>query len=442
MLPLPLVTFEEYMLADDRHTYPMNFFFRFRLSGHVDRAALQTAQREALSRNPLLHAVVHKPGRSRAEWHPYEGETSPPVWCDAPPVDGYPPCRHLDLSREPGLRLFAWSDGDGDCLLLQFHHACCDGLGAIQFIEDLCVAYGKQTGTALDHRSLDPSLLSGRGRFGLSARKLLRMLPQQVTGLKGVRQFLMRRASPLVQRGVDLVEEPLTDVFPAAVTLRFTEQQTQALRQLAVEKSVTGNDLLLTEVFSAVSEFRQQQGTDDNKWIRFTVPINLRSSTDRRQPATNIVAMVFLDRRPRQIRDPEKLLQSVHDEMDLIKRKQLGLTSVLTLEAARCLPGGLSNCVPSDRCNSTAVVTNLGRVSLMRLPRTGREASIGELRITDFDILAPIRPHTNAAFAIFEYAKRLAITLHYDARVFSTELASELADCLNARLQTLMGRSE
>lgn len=439
--PLPLVAFEQYMLADDRRTYPMDYFFRLRFSGLLDRSALATALAAALSRNPLLSAVVRSNAKDRYEWVAWEGDAAEPCWLDQPPCGGYPRCHHIDLQREPGVRTFGWDEAGCSCLLLQFHHACCDGVGALQFIEDLCVGYANQTqGTSSSqYRSIDSELLAGRGRFGLRTGTFLRMLPSQAIGLKGVQQYIMRRPSPIHRYDREAASRPLPDAYPAAVTIQFNEEQTRLLRQLAVDRNVTWNDLLLAEVFCAVHEYQRRQGRTGDDWLRFTVPINLRGSADRRQSAVNVVGMVFLDRRPSQIRDPARLLGSIHDEMRLIRRHRLGLTSALVLGMACRVPGGLANAVRRDGCKATALVTNLGQLQLMRPPQEGTEATFGNVRITEVDILATFRPHTHAAFAVFDYANRQTISLHYDARVFTPHTAADLVNGLEQRLLGLIG---
>ncbi len=58
LFPLRLTTFERYMLWDDRPEYPMVFAFRLKLSGELHRAVFESSLDEALSRHPLLRALV------------------------------------------------------------------------------------------------------------------------------------------------------------------------------------------------------------------------------------------------------------------------------------------------------------------------------------------------------------------------------------------------
>ena len=68
IFPLALAPFEEYMLADDRPAYPMTFFLRLRLAGRFGLETFPQALRTAVSRHPLLSALVRQVGRRRPEW--------------------------------------------------------------------------------------------------------------------------------------------------------------------------------------------------------------------------------------------------------------------------------------------------------------------------------------------------------------------------------------
>jgi hypothetical protein len=164
--------------------------------------------------------------------------------------------------------------------------------------------------------------------------------------------------------------------------------------------------------------------------------MNLRTLADRRLPAANVVSMVFLDRRARDMGDPQRLLDSIHGEMSLIKRRQLGLTFVLSLRVCQWLPGGLDRMTRANTCAATAVLTNLGAV-FNRCPLPYRDGHLvaGEAVLQGVDGLAPLRPLTCAAIVLLIYAGHLRITLHYDSRVLTAMDARELIDDFAARLR-------
>jgi len=438
ILPLPLVPFEEYMLADDRPAYPMSFFIRLRFSGRFARPALESAVRTAVGRHPLLSAVVRKTGRNRLAWVASDKLEPVVQWTLKPPGDQYPHAPAIDLHSEPGLRLWVLEGEQNSNLLLQFHHSCCDGLAALLLIEDLLVAYALATGQTWRQaalRPLDEKRLLKRGNFGLTRWKLLRMAPKQLVGLLGAQQFLMRSPVPIIPHRPELANAQTPSAFPTACTRAFDVDESAGLRATARREGTTVNDLLARNLFLALEDWRSRHHPgNDADWLRLSVPINLRTAGDRQLPASNVVSMVFLDRRPRKFDNPGRLLKGIHDEMQLIKQFQLGLTFVFSLRVFRALPGGLARATKADRPAVTCVLTNVG-TALARVPLPRREGRIvaGNVVLEGMDCLAPIRPYTSAAFTLFKYAHKLNVTLHYDPRPLSPGQAEDLLDTFMRR---------
>ncbi len=446
LFPLPLVAFEEYMLADDRPAYPMNFFAGLRFDGIAQPDALVSAVAHARGRHPLLAARVQEIGR-RWHWIPAGANFRQVHWTGLPPEAGFPAYGPIDLSREPGLRVQA-RVGDGCTYLdLQFHHATSDGLGAFRFINDLLVSYDAAVrGDVSDARlhRLDPELLLRRGTFGLTPGKFLRILPKQLVGLLGVRQFLMRRPVTLA-RDQETPASPTSTspVYPAVATAVLDCETTERLWVVAAERGVTANDLLLGDLFVALDDWRRKRRSPrPSDWLRIAVPMNLRTAADRRLPAANVTTMVFLDRRPEEISDADALLAGVQDEMQLIKRLRLGLTFNFSLAAARRLPGGLARMAKKDRGMSTAVLTNLGDpLAKTPLKRMDGRLVVGDMTLDGMELAAPIRPHTAAAVAVWKDARRLNVTLHFDAHRLSRADADAMLSGFLEQIRATVGTS-
>ena len=436
LLPLPLVPFESYMLADDRPAYPMNCFARLRFSGRFDHAALDAAMAIAVSRHPLLAAVVRRFGRQDF----WVAADQPPViqWLSTPPADSLPPLAPLDIRVAAGLRVVLREDAGRTDLTIQVHHACCDGVGMLRFVEDLLVAYaracGAVPGSAL--RALRPEQLRGRGKFGLTTGKWLRMLPKQAVGLRGVRRFLMRTPVPLAPHCSEPENGPPPPGYPASLTRQL--DRTESARFLAAARNlgVTANDLLVRDCFLALHGWRRRVDGAPDGWLRLAVPMNLRTMADRRLPAANVASMVFPERLARDLEDPQRLLDSIHQQMSLIKQRQLGLIFVTSLRACRWLPGGLARMVRAKRCAATAVCTYLGAVlDRCPLPYADDRLVAGDAVLESIDALAPLRPLTCAAIDVAVYAGQLCVTLHYDSRVLTATDAGELTDEFTARVR-------
>jgi len=439
--PLPLTAFEEYMLRDDRPAYPMNIVARLRLTGPLDRRAATAAWERTVARHPLLRATVSGCGERRPEWAAVDN--LPPLRWDGDAAHGRLPAMWpINLTREPALRGWAAADSRQSTIVLQVHHAAYDGKAVLQVADDFLRSYAQAIDGDREGIGLPPSdeaLLQRRGTFGLSAAKLLKMLPGQLSGLVGAAKFLFRRPVPLLANDYATerrLEGRVPEALPAVRTGRLDAVDLWRLSAAAADQQVTVNDWLLRDFFLAVDEFRRRHGTPDSRdWIRFSVPMNLRRARDAGLPAANVVSMVFLDRNAKQIADSTPLLRGIHAEMDLIRCRQLDLTFIWSLCALRALPGGLAGRVGNGRCEATCVVSNLGRaLADSPLPRRGGKLVAGNLLLEGLDFFVPLREGTAASVALVFYSGELRICLHYDSRRITSVQADDL---LATYLQTI-----
>ena len=428
--PLPLAAFEEYMLRDDRPAFPMSIIARLRFAGQLDRCATAEALETVVARHPLLRAKVHKTSAGRLEWIAATDRTTAVTWGDDAGFDRLPSMQPIDLASHAGFRVWAASDLQQSSLVFQVHHAACDGKALFQVLDDFLRSYARVFAGNQSENELSPchpQTLPGRGSFGLTVRKYLGMLPAQLTGLLGVRKFLMRKPVPLLER-VAATSGELPAGFPHVSTGHLEGEEVRKLSAAAADSKVTMNDLLLRDFFLAIDDFRSRhQATTSRDWIRFSVPMNLRQAADRHMPAANMVSMIFLDRNRVQIADAESLLRSIHAEMDLIRRRQLGLIFVLSLSVLRRLPGGLEGRVNQGRCEATCVLSNLGRaLADSPLPRRNEKIVAGNVLLDGIDFFAPVREGTAVAVALVYYAGGLQVCLQYDSRRITKAQAGDL----------------
>jgi len=433
----PFTTLEEFLFWEDRPAYPWSCFVRFRFDGQLDRGAFETAVGRVLQRHPLLRAKARMRGRNHVDWV-VQDDPQPVLQWETGPVGGpFPPATHLDLLHEIGIRFRIVTGGSKCDLVVQWHHACCDGAGILAFVDELLIAYALAIGTTskeLQLRPMDPAKLHRRGRFGLTAGKFVRMLPKQAVGLLGVRQFVMRSPVPIVPHASCHAGGPPAG-YPAVLTRFLSTTQTAALRKTATQLGVRLNDLMATQLFLSLDEWRFRHGVGDNGWLRMMVPINLRTASDRRLSAACLASSIFLDRRHQDCEKPEALLRSIHDEMSLILSHQLGLTFVFSSWLLNLISGGLKRRTRAPQCSMSCIFTNLGKIfAHSPLPRQTGRLIAGNVTLESIDVVAPNRPYTCVSFAASIYANRLAVTLHYDPRPLTDVQAGELLDAFIERL--------
>jgi hypothetical protein len=439
LFPLPLVPFEHYMLADDRADYPMTFFLRLHFQGRFDRARFEAAVKSALYWHPLLAA--------RVEGH-VKARTASLFWLDAagsdPNVFWHPAgtrleCSQLyiDLFREPGLRLRFFESDDTTELLAQFHHSCCDGLGALQFVETLLEHYDlpgpRQPPPGWESRH------TVRHQVGSPRGSAWGELPYWLgTGVSRIRRYLQVKPAPLAVAQEESGDGGVAKIsWPALCSHQFDESETMRLRLAAKTRSVASNTLLVRDLFLALHDWNQSCGGDGSeRALRVVMPVNLRDGL-RDLPAFNAVSLAFIDRCPRELADAELLLTGINREIGVAKDLRRGLAFLPALRILGKFPHGMCGRLRDDRCLGSAVFSNLGVVLAgTRLPGAGGFVQTGNLVLTKFEAAPPVRPGTLASFAASIYCGALTITLCYDAHRLTADAGRAILDLFVRRVRS------
>ena len=204
--PLPLAAFEEYMLWDDRPSYPMSIIARLRFAGQLDRRATAEALETVVARHPLLRAKIRKTPAGRLEW--IAAADRPPAisWIDGPAARSLA----LDAADRPFFRTgieglghsgfateFARVASTPRCLRRQ--GAC--SKSSTTSCEAMPALSDRQGALRSNCRPATPQALRGRGTFWSDrSGSVCGCCPRSLAGLSGVWQFLMRRPVPLLAR--------------------------------------------------------------------------------------------------------------------------------------------------------------------------------------------------------------------------------------------------
>ncbi len=436
MPSLSFTPFEESLYVDDCPAYPWNILFRLTFDGPLDHAMFDRALTAVVERHPFLRASVCRGRFGRFSWTwPDDGRpTAPvPVHWNEHAVGSWPAVEKLHLEHGSALEIWAAEASGRTEVLLHFHHIAVDGLGAEQAIGDLLLAYAAfSRGESPAWAPLDDARLRRRGTYGYNAIKFLRNLSKLSVGFRGVKQFLARKTVPLVPHEPALRAMPQPATYPALLTHAFTAAETQTLLAAAHASGVTLNDILACDLFLALHAWRERRTTvPDDEWLRLLVPVNMRTPDDRAMPAANVMSTIFLDRDGKRLRDDAAaLLKSVHDEMMLIKRNDLGLIYLLSLRVSGIIPGVMERAVHKQKFCCTAILTNIMRpLNTLPLPRSDGRLQVGPLQLDDFEFFAPVRPLTCASFGIATYAGRLHVGLQGDSRFLTARDITELQAC-------------
>ena len=436
------------MLSQDSSAYPCVIYAKVHFKGKVNPQAMEQAVTDMLQIHPLLQARLAG-GSGLTRWNLEDMPQCAVTWTEAPPDEHWAEDRFVNLRKESGLRVHIHNYVNSEnqphcCMFIGVHHACTDGLGLLNAIEDLCAIYhARLNNEAAKLRNRVVGLLEERNRFGLNARKILRLLPKHAVGLLGVRQFLMRKPVPLLpQPSASLLHAPKRSIL--AIRHTFGRDSTSTIQAIATGWGVTLNELLACSIFEGIAEFRaQRQAQRPEDWLRMMIPVNMRNHADDfKQSACNIVSSVFLDRTPQQIANSVELLKSIHDEMELIKRNRLALIFSYSLWFRSKLNRGRPTPIPAERCQTTLVFTNLGK-PFRKSPALNAEHKLtaGDLTLETVELLAPLAPLVAAAFSVIYYSKCLHLSLRYDQRVLDTPAAESLLAAVCGKLHQWQERA-
>ncbi len=444
--PLPLVPLEYYYWSDHRPDYPMVYPIDLRFSGELDRGAFEAALRQTIERHPMLGARIED-GSPMPRWV----QDSPPAvhldWAEADTPLVHPAGAWIDLAREPGLRTFVRVGHGASRVFMQMHHACCDGLAALQFLGDLLAYYAQGTGdpqSAAKLPPLCPEQLADRGRIGPPGAAR----PSLVVALRDVAVTLIEWTKYLTRRPA-VVAPPMAgdgDAMPAAYDDRageplalegvFLSKETgDGLRQLAASLGVTQNDLMMRDLFLTIRDWNRARRGDARKVMVLNLPVNIRERDELAMPAANRIGFSFVLQKPARCDDPSGSLAAIHRQTERIKGWKLALFFLGGLSFACNVKGLVPWTMRRERSFATMVFSNLGRPFYNSpLPRRDGRLVCGNVVLDRFIAVPPIRRLTRGSLCIYEYGNELTVCLRCDPHYFSPRQTRALLESYAARL--------
>jgi hypothetical protein len=438
--PLKIAAFELYMVLDDRPLFPMTCHFPLRFSGRLDPKAFEKALSLTLQRHPMLAANVKE----------IDGDLN---WVAAedimPPIDygkindplQFPNSEQIDLYRETGLRIWVRTGEDRVLIQLQIHHACTDGAGAYQFVEDLLCAYhylaqqNAERPDAISWRAVDLSLIADRNRLGLTRWQMLRRLPADVWGfVYGFGIFLLLRPAALASPGPPEPSEDELNCVPEFVTHSFAGEQVRDLIAAAKQSRGTLTDLVLRDVFLGMDDWNRRHGAlQRTRPLRIMVPTDLRGPRDANLPACNLVGMYNLDRFMWMFRKAKRLMTSIRLESRILKFFNFGISFVRTIQVVTYSKWWTAKMLRTDI--TTTVVSNVGRLfTSTPLPRSDGKLVCGDMVLDEVECAPPVRSSMNATFALVTYAGKCTLMMNYDRRNLTRQAAESLKNTIVSRL--------
>jgi hypothetical protein len=441
LFPLYLAPFELAMLVDGQAAYPMTFVVQVRLSGMMDRGAFEMALQGALARHPFLNALVERRKKNQLCWVSSDGLGPRTDWSDEGRPLALPDGQEaIDLASEVGLRIWVRRQGGETQLTLQFHHACCDGVGAYRFLGDLLALYGQMTSHGESElprlAAIDLSRLRTRSRgvldVALNGRRMrlarlaigeaAKLLGGGVAELAAARQGGGQRLAP----------------FPSLQSHTFDRATHEQLREAAMAQGGMLNDLLLAELFQAVRDWNERKTGRGIGKYRVLMPTDMRLPDNYETPAANQVSCTFVARRSKELDCPRSLVGGIRRETEVIKSERRGTRFADMLAGGFAVKGLMPLLAKYPFCMATAILSNVGDPSrrfTARFPRSEGRIVCGDLVLEEITGAPPLRRKSRAAISVFAYNRRLTISTRCDPFSFTPDDAQEFLRVYVARLR-------
>ncbi len=415
--PLPLTPFEKFIWSSDTPTSPMLFRVAVRFLGEVDRDTLNTAFDTVVPRHRLLNSVISLTDNG-PEW---TAARKPPTleWLEAKATDGsLGMTTSIDLRREPGMRTQVIDRKDSLLILLDFHHASCDGQGARQLVTDWFHLYDQLRCNRV------PRLIEFESDK-LINRGIVRSRPgiEPIGFREGIRNFWVTvsgRTARLPRK-----TKPGSDVSERVLTA----EQTAILRSRLRERGLTINDLGIAVSMSVFA--RVFPDVKSRHFVTVLNPVDLRLPSDRYMSAANKTGFTYLRRKHSDCRSLSTLLSSIRDETTYIKERFVGAEFIHGLTSANRRPWLLNLIRRAGLFTPTLQFTCLGNVTRGRrygFRRQDGVVRVGELIIGHVSGIAPIAPGVPVSVTACETNARLSMTVHSSRQFVSSDTGRDFAD--------------
>ena len=466
VFPLPLSDFEYYMLLDDRPTHPMVFVMVVDVGGALHEASLRESLSQLIQSHPLLNCRVEKRAQAGWCWVPFSTQPSVLNWenVTADAVREFVPAvRSLDIHSSPGIHLHVKAAESAARIVLWLHHACCDGIAALQLVGELMARYGQQTAEPgakqPEFPPVDVHKLRERENYetgDAAARRQKRSLGR----ITGKVSRLLLRAPVILAGSADLASRPLPGLSNDAVSsvagsagsslcainsAVISKTTYRALRAVAAQQDASVNDLFIREMILQIRHWNRRGGVSfGRRWIRLAIPLSMRTSVHDNMPAANVVSYALVTRREKDGDDPAALLRSIHQQTSDVLYNREGIVCLKLLRFLRKIPGAMKAFLSFKTVLSTMVLANVGDVRKRfsgRFPLLRGKWVAGNIIVEQIHGVAPVRPNTRISMSIGDYAGELSISLRADSLAIDAQHANEFLCEYVCRLQDLATNS-
>lgn len=449
----------EWTMTNRAAASPMEFVLQLNGNGKVDTQLFNDAIVAELKQQPLLQSNASVgPTHRLSHWCLAKSVAPQICWStekysdgDGLPVDFAP----IDLENEIGFRFYGWrfQNDNAPCVVMKFmfHHACCDGKGGLEFIEQVLLNYqsrlesggGIERLTSKQNRSLERDLPPIK-----KLSMLERCWRSVVVRPRRVAKVLLSKPVQIVNRKFD--DQELAVGPPRHCSVTLDQATTAALGRFANSLGTTTNLVVARELFLALKAHGQttadgKKASRRNQRLRILIPFSLRDERHQTMAVANCVSMAFLEASEHALGNGDAsgeagsaLLNELTEQFKFIRRWQLEYSWIESIESFAKLWPVLKHFAKrnvdedgrkSAKSIATCVMSNLGRVFRERLPITSEGyARFGELEIETVHLVLPCNTALCVNFSLNFYSDRLTLDVSFLPTLISAETAQSMLD--------------
>jgi hypothetical protein len=434
--PLELSPMERFMLWTDSPSRPKVFRVTLCFLGLLNRERLEMSCRIALGRHPLLAAKVTG-GLGKETWTLDPEQEFSNAKCQVAnrsfesdvTRDGL---ERIDLQKQAGFRYWLTEGGyeGGEEITVEFHHACCDGLGAQQFMSDWLSIYHQLTEgyspSSLVLSPCDLDALVDRGKFERS---------KDAKGLSVWKKFLLAyRFHALLPKPIRGLAHPSASHQAGEVRehlMRFTlsnESAAQIDRDLQ-DTRMSLHDELSSRMLCFLSKWQTDRGLSSSTRLRLMIATDHRTRSQWRATALNRIGFAFVSSDCRTCQTVSSARHEAASQLAAIKFHKLGLDFVEPLALVARWPRLSLPILRLQRCWTSVVFTYMGDVDLRLsrvLPKESNGIRVGDVVLATIFGVPPIQNQTNVGLGVCRFGNRVRIGLRlYGDETFAQEFASQ-----------------
>ncbi|WP_404310506.1 hypothetical protein [Neorhodopirellula lusitana] len=424
----------ERYLARSSHGSGMVFDFTLILKGKIEVDQIRKAWFQTIEKHPRLFA--HLTGRGRRQvwvqrphadqasfvYHAIEAESPDSLPSAKTPLSNDPTsvCPRVGMGARCLLQSNELSGSPAQTkwsLQLQFHHACCDGVGAIRVFGQFAKAYTRETclqseGQAVvskvAKRSAEP-----KTQQAIASGVVIPDWKNIWTTIRGHNVRLSRNIPVLgsVLSTHNPQQDLSIDEYGGHCRLLFSKSCSDRVRSVLKSTHVNLNDWATAITLKTLAELTPNAASWSN-YLMVLNPVETRTWSARHD-THNHIGLAFVRRTHAQIDDVGRLIQSVSRQMQSVRQYGTATEMETGIAIAEHIPGSLKLIEHFGTFTPSATVTCLAGLRMgKRLGVTlqGDSRWIADAEIKDIFFQAPMQSGGEVSIAIWDFDGQLTVS--------------------------------